>query len=158
MTREVRYREVRAEEVPARTRRAAEAALSFARVDLSLASLELRWFAPAAIPAAEAFASLRNVMTPPMPAGDFEYQAILGRCGTEPDGLIWVRSDLGARATAAVVFHECHHAAARQLVGAPLGDLEREGRERLAQEYEANLRGIVASIVTVTREKEIENA
>lgn len=146
-----RYVEVDAAEIPTRTRLAAENAAAFARVDLDMPALTVRWFADCPTTAREAFAGLVNGQTPPPPAGSFEHDVpIVGQTAAADDGAIWVKAWLGAQRTAEVVLHEACHAFQRHLMGPPHGRIEYAGREEQARAYESDSRGIARTIAATT--------
>ena len=110
MSRDVRYREVPADEVPLREREAAAGAVSWAALDLEMPAPAIRWFAPSAATAGEAWAGLTSAMTPPPPEGSFEIgQRIRGYVSPQDPGTIWIHVGMGRVQAAATALHEACH-------------------------------------------------
>ena len=153
MTREVRYREVPAEEVPLREREAAAGAVSWAALDLEMPAPRVRWFVPCPPTAGEAWAGLTFAMTPPPPAGSFEIdQRIRGYVSPRDPGTVWIHAGMGRVQAALTAIHEVCHTFQNMLVGPARGPLEFDGHERQAATYASDSREIALAIANATRE------
>jgi hypothetical protein len=149
MTRDVRYIEVAAGEVPPREREAAAGAVSWAALDLEMPAPAIRWFAPCPPRAGEAWAGLTNAMTPPPPADSFDIgQRIRGYVSPQDPGTIWIHVGMGRVQAAATALHEACHVFQATLMGPSRGRLEFTGREEQAAAYASNSREIARAIAT----------
>jgi len=149
MSRDVRYIEVAAEEVPLREREAAAGAVSWAALDLEMPAPAIRWFAECPTTAGEAWTGLTNAMTPPPPPGSFEIdRRIRGYVSPQDPGTIWIHVGMGRVQAAATALHEACHVFQATLMGPSRGRLEFTGREEQAAAYASNSREIARAIAT----------
>jgi hypothetical protein len=147
MSRDVRYVEVPAEEVPLREREAAAGAVSWAALDLEMPAPSVRWFTDCPTTAGEAWAGFTSLMAPPPPEGSFEIdRRIRGYVGPQDSGTIWIHAGMGRVQAAATALHESLHSWQHSLMGPSRGPLEFAGREEQAAAYANASREIARSI------------
>jgi len=153
MSRDVRYVELPAEEVPLREREAAAGAVSWAALDLEMPPPRVRWFTECLPTAGEAWAGLTNAMTPPPPSGSFEIdQRIRGYVSPQDPGTIWIHVGMGRVQAALTTLHEACHVFQTTLVGPASGPLEFTGREEQAAAYATGSVWIARSIANANTE------
>lgn len=151
MTRETRYREVAAGEVPLREREAAAGAVSWAALDLGMPAPAIRWFTECPTTAGEAWAGLTNAMTPPPSADSFDIdRRIRGYVSPQDPGTVWIHAGMGRGQAALTALHEACHAWQHNLLGPAQGRQEFDGREAQARAYSDDLREIARAITTTT--------
>ena len=154
MTRDVRYIEVAAGEVPLREREAAAGAVSWAVLDLEMPPPRIRWFGPCAPTSAELLAGMAGTANmPPPPEGSFEQdRRIRGYVSPQDPGTIWIHVGMGRVQAAATALHEACHVFQATLMGPSRGPLEFTGREEQAAAYASDSREIARSIANATTE------
>ena len=109
----------------------------------------IRWFAPSATTAGEAWTGLTNAMTPPPPPGSFEIdRRIRGYVSPQDPGTVWIHAGMGRVQAAATALHECQHSWQHLLEGPARGPLEFTGREEQAAAYASDSREIAREIAT----------
>lgn len=142
------YREVPADRVPSEQRAVARTALGFARADLGLGTLRVRWFeAGRALDMDDALAGLDWFDTD---------SPVRGLVRTARPDEIWVRVGQPLHRLAETVLHESLHSWQTSQVGAPLGGIEHAGREEMARAYENEL-GEVARAIAAPYSKETQD-
>jgi hypothetical protein len=152
MTREVRYREVPAEEVPLREREAAAGAVSWAGLDLEIPAPVVRWFTEAGATSAEFLAGMGGGNMPPPPEGSFDHRPIRGYVSPQDPGVVWLHAGMGRVQAAATALHEACHSWQHSVAGPARGPVEFSGREAQAATYARDQRELARSIANATRE------
>jgi hypothetical protein len=151
MTRDVRYIEVTAADVPPREREAAAGAVSWAALDLEMPAPAIRWYTVAGPTSREFLAGMGGGNMPPPPEGSFEIdRPIRGYVSPQDPGTIWLHAGMGRVQAAATALHECLHAWQHNLMGPAQGRHEFEGREAQAATYARDQREIARSIANAT--------
>jgi len=147
-----RYVVVPASAVPARTRRAAEAAVSFAAVDLELTPPPtIVWYDDLPPTAAEMSAAMgTSLPTPAPPPDSFEMdQRIRGR--VLDTQAVWLHAWAGASRTAQTALHETVHVFQHRLQGPARNRAEYQGREVQATDYADGLAEVAEVIANTMR-------
>ena len=150
MSRDVRYIEVPAGEVPLREREAAAGAVSWAALDLEMSAPAVRWFAECPTTAGELLAGMAGAMNmPPPPVGSFDIdRRIRGYVDPQDPGTVWIHVGMGRVQAALTALHEACHVFQRRLVGPAQGRQEFDMREAQAATYSRDQREIARAIAT----------
>jgi hypothetical protein len=150
MTRETRYAEIPADEVPLREREAAAGAVSWAALDLEMPAPRVRWFGPCPPTSAELLAGMGGAMNmPEAPAGSIEHDGrIRGYVSPQDPGTVWIHVGMGRVQAALTVLHEVCHSYQHNLMGPARGRHEFDGREAQAAAYASASREFARAIAT----------